>query len=221
MTGEHGPAIELLETLALASVVLVATLGPIVAAVILLRRRARSAQQRLDSWRTQLAADLGFSLEYNDAIVGTLDACFTRIVWSSRNAGGIRGGPRAVTYCERPFERRLGLHLALSTGWPWGGPKKVVAGIRRAISVRCDSADREGPLLASIAPIANSMPDDLTLEIDDATVRVFGWGHVTDVEDLRERLRYAIRLGQAVSQSGQGPSGAAAGQLTRHGVRDR
>jgi hypothetical protein len=53
--------------------------------------------------------------------------------------------------------------------------------------------------LASIAPIANNMPDHLTLEIDDATVRVFGWGHATDLADLTARLRYAIRLGDAVT----------------------
>jgi hypothetical protein len=207
MTAGHGGAVELWRAFALASAALVTLLGPVVAAGIFSRRRAHRAQQHLDSWRAQLAADLGFWPEYNDAIAGTLDGCFTRVVWSFRNAtGGRYAIGRLVTYCELPFERRLGLHLALSTGWPWGGRKKVVAGIAKPISVRCDSVELEAVLLASIAPIANSMPEDLTLEIDDATVRVFGWGHVKDVENLRERLRYAIRLGRAVSDAILGPT---------------
>ena len=188
-----------MDAFALALVAVITMLGPMVAVVLLLRRRAERAQQRLDEWRARLAADLGFSLEMNDAIAGTFEGRFVRIVWSLRAGGTPRGGGRPLTYCELPFGRRLGLHLALSTGWPWGGRKRTVPGIRRPISVRCDGPDHEGPLLASIAPIANDMPDHLTFEIDDATVRVFGWGHATDLADLTARLRYAIRLGDAVT----------------------
>lgn len=148
-----------MDAFALASVAVLTTLGPIVAVAILLvvePARPSSASIRGEE---SFAANLGFSLEYSDAIAGRFDARFVRVVWSFRDAmGNIRGGARPVTYCERTLERRLGLHLALSTGWPWGGPKKMVPGLRRPISVRCDSPDHKGSILAAIAPIANDMP---------------------------------------------------------------
>jgi hypothetical protein len=180
-------------------VVVVALFGPMVAVGVLLARQARAAQRRLDVKRAQIAAEFGFALEYDDAVAGSMDGHFVRIVWSRRNEGGMRGGGRPVTYCELPFRPRLGVRLALSTGWPWGGRKKKLPGIGRPVSFRCDGADRAEAILASVAATLNAMPEPLTLEVDDAAARVFGWGHAFDAADLRARLRFAIESGEAVA----------------------
>ena len=189
-----------MEAFGLVMVAVIALYGPMVAVGVLIARRARAARRRLDVERTHVAAELGFAPEYDDAVVGTMDGHFVRIVWSGRNAGGMRAAARPVTYCELPFRPQLGVRLALSTGWPWGGRKKKVPGIGRPVSFRCDGTDRADALLASVAAILNAMPEPLTLEVDDATARVFGWGHVFDVADLRARLRFAIESGEAVAR---------------------
>ncbi len=188
-------------TVALVACALLGIWGPFGLAFFLVVRRANANARRLRALRAQLAHELAFALEGDDAICGSSDGHFVRVVWSKRNAtGNLRGGGRPVTYCELSFDPLLELHLAISTGWPWGGRKRKVDGIRPLVSTRCDDPLALEAILRSLATVANALPDPLTFEIDDATVRIFVWGHATDANEILQGVRFTIQLGTAVTE---------------------